>query len=192
MKFNSIGKIITIIGIGMLLISVIGFISAASEKEGYLISETRDETSAIYHSQILEGNHSYELQIVASESTYDEDAVVRATFVFYVDGAVSLNDSLYSKDNIDIGNDPDRDRTGSASDIENLLLSPTEDVNFTVVGEMTSGDYWYVKVYQDVPASIGTNFITYSALMIIGVFVFLGGVIVIFKTKDNVQGMTDA
>ncbi len=90
-----------------------------------------------------------------------------------------LNEHLYD---FDLSESGDSNRA-YAYDVVNYYLTPTEDVNVTIVGEMLNGDYWSIDVYQDVPPEIGTHFIIVGAMLLVSVVIMLSGFYI--HAKDN-------
>ena len=165
------GKHIALAGLVLVLISIVGILYVLVERDGYLKDQVSESDAAIYFSQILEGNHSYEIAIGVYERTLYSNAVVDAEFILYVDGVEMLNASLHDFDTSE-GGDSNR---AYAYDRRSHFLTPTGDVNVTIVGEMLNGDYWSIDVYQDVPASIGTHFIIVGAMLLVSVVIMLSG-----------------
>lgn len=165
------GKHIAIAGLVLVLVSIAGILYVLVEKEGYLKDQVGDSDTAINYSQILEGNHSYEIAMGVFERTLYQNAVAEAEFILYVDGVEMLNEHLYD---FDLSESGDSNRA-HAYDVVYYFLTPTEDVNVTIVGEMLNGDNWSIDVYQDVPPDIGMHFIIVGAMLLVGVVIMLSG-----------------
>ena len=173
------GTHIAIAGLVLVLISIAGILYVLVEKEGYLKDQISDSDAAINYSQILEGNHSYDIEMGVYERTLYGNAAADAEFILYVDGVEMLNEHLYD---FDLSESGDSNRA-YAYDVVNYYLTPTEDVNVTIVGEMLNGDYWSIDVYQDVPPEIGTHFIIVGAMLLVSVVIMLSGFCI--HAKDN-------
>ena len=166
------GKYFVIFGIILLIFSIAGLVIVSIEKQGYLFHESRARTQTIECSQILNGNHSYEIIFGAYDYSTTSDAVVRVPFILYIDNIEILNTRLYSRDTFDHGEENDEAET---HDSIYYYITPEEDVNFTLVGEMNSGDNWFFKIYQDVPSYIDTNFMICGIVIVFGVVALLKG-----------------
>ena len=142
-------KFFAALGILLLIFSVAGLIYVGIEHETYLYSEEYGYTGSIDYTEILEGNHTYEIFVGAREQTDRIDAVVNADYTIFLDGTEYMVGDLWARDSVD-----DEDETGDASDTDVYNLTLSNDANITVTGLMTSGDYWYVRIYQDVPAEL--------------------------------------
>lgn len=165
------GKYFVIFGIILLIFSLTGVIFVSIEKNEYLYHETRNGTRIIECSLHLEGNHSYEIIFGASDDSSGSDAVVRVPFVLYVDDTEVLNSRLYARDSFEY---EDNENPETYDSIHYYLTLP-DDVNLTLVGEMSSGDSWYFKIYQDVPPSIDTKFMICGIVIVFGVVALLMG-----------------
>lgn len=165
------GKYFAIFGIILFIFSLTGAIIVSIEKEGYLLLETRAGTQTIECSQILDGNHSYEIIFGASDDSSGSDAVVSVPFVLYIDYTEVLNSRLYARDSFEY----EDNENPETYDSMHYYLTPSDDVNLTIVGEMSSGDSWYFKIYQDVPPSIDTKFMICGIVIVFGVVALLMG-----------------
>ena len=172
----------------LLIVSIGGAIFVAIEKEGYLFDETRGRTQTIEYSQLLEGNHSYQVIFGASDESSGSDAVVRVPFILYIDDDEVLNSQLYARD----GYEYDDNENPDARDSIRYYTTPSVNVNLTIVGEMGSGDDWYIKVYRDVPPSVDTKFILCGIVIVFGVVALLMGGYEEMKFRDDEQKRIDA
>ncbi len=166
------GKYFVIFGTILLIFSIAGLVLVSIEKQEYLFHESRARTQTIEYSQILDGNHSYEIILGAYDYSTTSDAVVRVAFILYIDNIEILNTRLYSRDTFDHGEENDE---AEAHDSMYYYITPEEDVNLTLVGEMNSGDNWFFKIYQDVPPSIDTNFMICGIVIVFGIVALLKG-----------------
>ncbi len=154
-----------------LFFSITGAILVSIEKDEYLFHVTRNGTRIIECSLPLEGNHSYEIIFGASDDSSGSDAVVRVPFVLYVDDTEVLNSRLYARDSFEY----EENENPETYDSIHYYLTPPDDINLTITGEMSSGDYWYFKIYQDVPPSIDTKFMICGIVIVFGVVALLMG-----------------
>lgn len=173
MNFVSLkGKFYVIFGILLLVLSSVGAISVYFEEEGYVIDRTYSYTSYVDYSLVLEGNHSYEIFFGAHDESSTSDAVVRVYYTLYIDNIVMLNSELYARDSLDRSEDDDEADT---SDSIYYFIAPTEDVELEISGDVHSGDYCYVAIYRDVPASIDMKYLFCGVVFLLGVVNLLVG-----------------
>ena len=165
------GKYFVIFGTILLIFSITGIILVTIEKNEYLYHETRNGTRIIECSLHLEGNHSYEIIFGASDDSSGSDAVVRVPFVLYVNDTEVLNSRLYSRDSFEY----EENENPETYDSIHYYLTPADDANLTISGEMSSGDSWYFKIYQDVPPSIDTKFMLCGIVIVFGIVALLKG-----------------
>ena len=182
-------KLIIVASVFLLVLAFVGYIYLNFEKDVYIISEARAETRAMEFTYLLEANHTYEILIGASDSEYDQDAVVRASFTIYIDGEETIVDELSSRDSVDRSED---DYDTDTSDARFHVFTPSEDMNLTVIGELRYGDYWYIKLYQDVPPEIEIHFILTGIMALVGIIALIGGLYVEDNARAYVEGRTEA
>ncbi|MHA1930484.1 MAG: hypothetical protein ACTSV2_18075, partial [Candidatus Thorarchaeota archaeon] len=77
-------KLIIAASVFLLVLAFVGYLYVDFQKDGYIISEERSESRDMEFTHLLEANHTYELLVGASDSEYDQDAVVRASFTIYI------------------------------------------------------------------------------------------------------------
>ncbi|MHA1638331.1 MAG: hypothetical protein ACTSUO_01020 [Candidatus Thorarchaeota archaeon] len=182
-------KLIIAASVFLLVLAFVGYLYVDFQKDGYIISEERSESRDMEFTHLLEANHTYELLVGASDSEYDQDAVVRASFTIYIDGEETIVDELSSRDSVDRGED---DYDTDTSDGRFYFYTPSEDMNLTVMGELRYGDYWYIKLYQDIPPEFETHFIMTGIMALVGVIGLIGGAYVEDNARAYVEGRTDA
>lgn len=187
MAFISLkAKLIIVAGALLLVLAFVGYIYLNFEKDGHIISEARSETRAMEYTHLLEVNHTYEILIGASDSEYDQDAVVRASFTIYLDGDETIVDELSSRDSVDRS---ENDYNTDTSDSRYHIFTPSEDMNLTVLGELRYGDYWYIKLYQDIPPTIEINFILTGIMALVSIIAMIGGLYVEDNARAYVEGL---
>ena len=65
-------------------------------------------------------------------------------------------------------------------------------MNLIILVELISGDYWYIKVYQDIPTEVEFHYILTGVMALVSLIVMIGGLYVEDKASAYVEGRTDA
>ena len=182
-------KLIIAASVFLFALAFVGYLYVDFQKDGYIVSEVQDESRAMEFTHLLEANHTYEILIGASDSEYDQDAVVRARFTIYIDGEETIVDELSSRDYVDRS---ENDYDTGTSDARFHVFTPSEDMNLTVKGELRYGDYWYIKLYQDIPPEIEIHYILTGIMALVGLIALIGGLYVEDNARAYDEGRTDA
>ncbi|MBD3159856.1 MAG: hypothetical protein GF309_13820 [Candidatus Lokiarchaeota archaeon] len=139
------------------------------EQHCYLHKTSED--SLVRLSIMLEGNHSYELEV----SFVDRDwwtASIRGYAAIFVNSteraSQEMNDESHASEN----------SAAYALGRLELTIKPKSATNLTISGELEKGDYWEVLIYRDLPDTSGWVFPIITLLagysMLFSLFVLLG------------------
>ncbi len=135
---------------------------SVNEQKEYRIYEYVSPFSKVYVDRTLEGNHSYDIVISASDAG-SSNLEVDLNYTLYLNGTLYESVHLYKFQKDVIG-------YGEISASRRIRIDIIGNTMLNVTGLKYDGDTWDVTVYQDIPTEIITS-IQAMPIILIGVIV---------------------
>ncbi len=166
----NIRKQIWKIGVLMLVLSIGGFLSDLYLDSTYVIYSEQNYNDEVFNSQILEMNHTYDIYVSIESGSED---VSSGNIIILIDAVEMLNENVY-----DVANWHDSEDGGSSDQAiasSEYQITPSSNVNLTIIGTMERGWRWHFTISKDLPPSIDDLLVTCLCFTFVSMGIMLGG-----------------
>jgi hypothetical protein len=165
--------------IGLLILSVVGFVFSQNQKKKYLIFEERNSSKNYAKEFYVETGNKYMFSVWGTD---EEGASQRwATF----DATVKLtdeNNSILQEKQI-TASDSDNDGTiRRATNGSDIRLIPEKNQKVLLSYTLVEGDYMDIEVYQNLPENA-------YWLPVLFIAIFLSGIVLWLKARNSEQNV---